>query len=224
MVYRILAIDNDDSILRLIKNILNLSEFEVTTRNHVDDIDLCDFIGFDLILLDIMMPVNNGLDICRQIRAELKIPIIFITAKDMEEDLIRGLQAGADDYITKPFSVKEFLARIQMHLRREERHQSTSKVLNFGGLTIHLDLQCVLIGEMEIPFTKREFAIIQLLASYPNKIFSIEEIYDRVYPGSSNTQFRSVSEYIYQIRRKFKEHGVNPFETMRGGGYRWNIH
>lgn len=222
MAYRILAIDDDESILRLIKNILNLSEYEVTTRSSINEINLCDFIGFDLILLDIMMPLN-GLDICRQIRSEINVPIIFITAKDMEEDLVDGIEVGADDYITKPFTVKEFLARVKMHLRREDRNKDKKNIFDFDKVKVDIDLQSVFIEKKKVKLTKREFLIVSTLASHSNKVFSIEEIYNRVYPGSSDTQFRSISEYIYQIRNKFKAYGINPFETMRGGGYRWNI-
>lgn len=222
MAYRILAIDDDESILRLIRNILNLSEYEVTTRSNIDEINLCDFTGFDLILLDIMMPLN-GLDICRRIRSEINVPIIFITAKDMEEDLIYGIEVGADDYITKPFTVKEFISRVKMHLRREDRHKDNKNIFDFNKVEVDIDLQRVFIEKKEVKLTKREFSIVSMLAGNSNKVFSIEEIYDRVYPGSSDTQFRSISEYIYQIRNKFKVYGINPFETMRGGGYRWNI-
>ena len=117
MSYKILVIDDDESVLRLIKNILLLNDYEVTTRNGIEDVNICEFVDFDLILLDIMMPLD-GITICHEIREQIKAPILFITAKDMEEDLVNGLLAGADDYITKPFSVNEFLARIKMHLRR----------------------------------------------------------------------------------------------------------
>lgn len=220
MAYKILAIDDDPSILRLIKNVLSLSGYEVTTREEIDDINLCDFIGYDLILLDIMMPVN-GLDICEHIRSEVKAPILFITAKDMDDDLVKGVQAGADDYITKPFSVQELQARVKMHLRREERHQSGEKTLQFGDILIDVDNQGILVKDDVLPFTKREFVIIHLLAGNSNRTFSIEEIYERVYPLSSNTQIRSIAEYIYQIRSKFKPYCVNPIKTMWGAGYKW---
>ena len=210
MSYKILVIDDDETILRLIKNILQLNDYEVTTRNGIEEVNICDFVDFDLILLDIMMPLD-GITICNEIREQIKAPILFITAKDMEEDLVNGLLAGADDYITKPFSVKEFLARIKMHLRREERNRQNVKRLEFGSILI------------DIKLTNREFMIIQLLASQTSRIFTIEEIYTVVYPNSSNTQFRSISEYMYQIRSKFKPYHLNPIETMRGGGYKWKI-
>lgn len=220
MNYKILAIDDDPVILRLIKNALSINQYDVVTREVIDDINLCDFIEFDLILLDIMMPVN-GIDICEVIRKEINVPIIFITAKDLEEDLIKGIYAGADDYITKPFSIKELLARVEMHLRREERCKGKPQKIIFGKTEIDLNNQTVMVNGEKLPLTKREFFIIQLLITNTKKTFTIEEIYDRVYPNSSNTQFRSISEYIYQIRNKFKPYGINPIETMWGGGYKW---
>lgn len=196
MSYKILVIDDDETILRLIKNILQLNGYEVTTRNGIEEVNICDFVDFDLILLDIMMPLD-GITICNEIREQIKAPIIFITAKDMEEDLVNGLLAGADDYITKPFSVKEFLARIKVHLRREERNRQNGKQLEFGSILIDMNLKTVFVEEDEIKLTNREFMIIQLLASQTSRIFTIEEIYHVVYPNSSNTQFRSISEYIY---------------------------
>ena len=222
MSYKILVIDDDETILRLIKNILQLNDYDVTTRNGIEEVNICDFVDFDLILLDIMMPLD-GIAICNEIREQIKAPILFITAKDMEEDLVNGLLAGADDYITKPFSVKEFLARIKMHLRREERNRQNGKRLEFGSILIDMNLKTVFVEENEIKLTNREFMIIQLLASQTSRIFTIEEIYTVVYPNSSNTQFRSISEYMYQIRSKFKPYHFNPIETMRGGGYKWKI-
>ena len=169
-----------------------------------------------------MMPLD-GIAICNEIREQIKAPILFITAKDMEEDLVNGLLAGADDYITKPFSVKELVARIKMHLRREERNRQNGKRLEFGSILIDMNLKTVFVEEDEIKLTNREFMIIQLLASQTSRIFTIEEIYTVVYPNSSNTQFRSISEYMYQIRSKFKPYNLNPIETMRGGGYKWKI-
>lgn len=212
-----MVIDDDESILRLMKKALSLSDYEVVTLNGVEEINLCDYIAYDLIILDVMMPLN-GLDICEAIRKDIKAPILFLIAKDMEEDLVKGLEVGADDYITKPFTVKELLARIGMHLRREERSRGGTAVLCFGEVSIDKATQTVLVGTEELMLTKREFALIQLLAAQPKRIFSVEEIYERLYPNSSNTLFRSISEYIYQIRSKFKPYGINPFETMRGEG------
>lgn len=159
-----MVIDDDESILRLMKKALSLSDYEVVTLNGVDEINLCDYIAYDLIILDVMMPLN-GLDICEAIRKDIKASILFLTARDMEEDLVKGLEVGADDYITKPFTVKELLARIGMHLRREERSRGGTAVLCFGEVSIDKATQTVLVGTEELMLTKREFALIQLLAA-----------------------------------------------------------
>lgn len=220
MKYKILAIDDDEKILRLIGNALEANNFHVETRKNIEEINICDFTGFDLILLDVMMPIS-GLEICRSIRPQIATPILFLTAKDFEEDLLKGIQAGADDYITKPFSIKELIARIQMHLRREERSHNASKEEMDSNITFYRDSQEVYYQSKRISLTKREFDLLYLLAKNENRIFSIEELYNYLYPISSDAQLRSITEYIYQIRQKFKIHQIDPIKTVWGGGYKW---
>lgn len=220
MKYKILAIDDDEKILRLIANTLKVNNFDVETRKNIEEINICDFTGFDLILLDVMMPIS-GLEICRSIRSQITTPILFLTAKDFEEDLLKGIQAGADDYITKPFSIKELIARIQMHLRREERSHDSSKEEMNSDITFYRDRQEVYYQSKRISLTKREFDLLYLLAKNENRVFSIEELYNYLYPVSSDAQLRSITEYIYQIRQKFKIHQIDPIKTVWGGGYKW---
>ena len=220
MKYKILTIDDDEKILRLIGNALEANNFHVETRKNIEEINICDFTGFDLILLDVMMPIS-GLEICRSIRPQIATPILFLTAKDFEEDLLKGIQAGADDYITKPFSIKELIARIQMHLRREERSHDSSKEEMNADITFYRDRQEVYYQSKRISLTKREFDLLYLLAKNENRIFTIEELYNYLYPVSSDAQLRSITEYIYQIRQKFKIHQIDPIKTVWGGGYKW---
>lgn len=220
MKYKILAIDDDEKILRLIGNALEANNFHVETRKNIEEINICDFTGFDLILLDVMMPIS-GLEICRSIRSQITTPILFLTAKDFEEDLLKGIQAGADDYITKPFSIKELIARIHMHLRREERSHDSSKEEMDSDITFYRDRQEVYYQSKRISLTKREFDLLYLLAKNENRIFTIEELYNYLYPVSSDAQLRSITEYIYQIRQKFKIHQIDPIKTVWGGGYKW---
>ena len=220
MKYKILAIDDDEKILRLIGNALEANNFHVETRKNIEEINICDFTGFDLILLDVMMPIS-GLEICLSIRSQIATPILFLTAKDFEEDLLKGIQAGADDYITKPFSIKELIARIQMHLRREERSHHASKEEMDSNITFNRDRQEVYYQSKRISLTKREFDLLYLLAKNENRIFSIEELYNYLYPVDSDAQLRSITEYIYQIRQKFKIHQIDPIKTVWGGGYKW---
>lgn len=220
MKYKILAIDDDEKILRLIENTLKANNFDVETRKNIEEINICDFTGFDLILLDVMMPIS-GLEICRSIRSQITTPILFLTAKDFEEDLLKGIQAGADDYITKPFSIKELIARIQMHLRREERSHDSSKEEMNADITFYRDRQEVYYQSKRISLTKREFDLLYLLAKNENRIFTVEELFNYLYPVSSDAQLRSITEYIYQIRQKFKIHQIDPIKTVWGGGYKW---
>ena len=220
MKYKILAIDDDEKILRLIANTLKANNFHVETRKNIEEINICDFTEFDLILLDVMMPIS-GLEICRSIRSQITTPILFLTAKNFEEDLLKGIQAGADDYITKPFSIKELIARIQMHLRREERSHNASKQEMDSNIAFYRDSQEVYYQSKRISLTKREFDLLYLLAKNENRIFSIEELYNYLYPVDSDAQLRSITEYIYQIRQKFKIHQIDPIKTVWGGGYKW---
>ena len=167
-----------------------------------------------------MMPVS-GLEICQMIREQITVPICFITAKDMDEDLVAGINAGADDYIMKPFSMQELLARVKMHLRREERIKGNVHQIKIGKLILYTDSKELFVNDDKIALTRREFDIVNLLASTPSRIYSIEEIYNYLYPQSSEALLRSVSEYIYQIRQKLKPYQLNPIKTLYGGGYQW---
>lgn len=121
----------------------------------------------------------------------------------------------------KPFSMPELLARVKMHLRREERTKGTIHQIKSGKLILYTDSKELFIKNDKIPLTRREFDIVSLLASHPNKIYSIEEIYNYLYPQNSDALLRSVSEYIYQIRQKLKPYQLNPIKTLYGGGYQW---
>ena len=220
MKYKILVIDDDIAILRLIKNVLENKNFVVDTRTSIPEIDICHFIGYDLIILDIMMP-HDGIEICKYIREFISVPIIFLTAKNLEEDIVYGIQSGADDYITKPFSIPELVARVQMHIRREVRNNHSSEILQFGPLAIDKTKEELRISDIHIPTTKREFQLILLLSSNPNRIFSNDELFDYLYPHDSETLGRSITEYVYQIRQKLKPYEINPIKTIWGGGYQW---
>lgn len=221
MAYKILAVDDDPTILRLIRNAMQNLPYEVSTRSAVEEINLCDYIGYDLILLDVMMPVS-GLDICREIRRFIKVPILFLTAKESENDIVDGIDSGADDYIIKPFRIRELRSRIAMHLRREERCVPQKRMICLDQQQIEIEDRRVRVNGVAVVMTQREFAIFNLFAGNPRRVFSSEEIFECVYPIAANTQIRSVSEYIYQIRKKFRPFALEPIATVWGGGYRWN--
>ena len=219
--YRILVVDDDRSILKLVKNVLELDAYDVTTLDRIEELELTHFVGYDLILLDVMMEPVNGFELCSYIRPHLSCPIIFLTAKELEADKVEGLFRGADDYIVKPFGTKELLARVRAHLRREERREERySEIASCQFYPERYEVAC--FGKV-LKFSEREFKLLHLLASNPKQTFSAERLHTLLYPESSETQLRSISEYVYQIRQKCKQEGLQAIATVRGVGYRWQL-
>ncbi|MDR2976536.1 MAG: response regulator transcription factor [Streptococcaceae bacterium] len=227
-MYKILAIDDDEEILKLLRTVLEMKNYQVTTRQKVFlPLRISDFEAFDLILLDIMMPNVDGREICRSIRKQISTPIIFVSAKDQENEIIEGLTIGGDDYITKPFSIRQLSAKVEAHLRREERSKRAVQefeqpLRHLGPVTFYLENRQVYINGQLVALTSREYDILELLSRRPNKIYSREEIYDKVYSQEANALFRSISEYVYQIRVKFSIYDFSPIKTVRTLGYQWH--
>lgn len=207
---KILVIDDDFEILKLIKNILVLEGHHVTTLQDIKtSFSVADFTGYDLILLDIMLGDIDGFTICQSIRHEISTPILFISAKDTEEDIIKGLTIGGDDYITKPFSLKQLVAKVDSHLKRQERLKSfyrdgQDEIRHFQHITIFPLSKKMQISGQEVTLTAREFRLIEVLSQYPKKVFSQEEIHEKIYDTDSDTLFGSVAEYVYQIRNNVR--------------------
>ncbi|KGR72119.1 response regulator transcription factor [Streptococcus phocae subsp. salmonis] len=226
-MYKILVVDDDFEILKLMRTILEMKNYNVTTYQEVRlPIRISDFKGFDLILLDVMMPNVDGLQICKQIRESVPSPIIFVSAKDSEDDIVSGLNLGGDDYITKPFSVNQLVAKVAAHLKREERHRLSDSnepvIRELLPITFYLQEKVVCFNGKAISLTSREYRVLELLSSKTNKVYTREEIYEYIYDDKADALFRSISEYIYQIRVKFSPYGINPIKTIRGMGYKWN--
>ncbi|MGL4662389.1 MAG: response regulator transcription factor [Culicoidibacterales bacterium] len=226
-MYKILVIDDDEEILKLIKTILEMKNYEVSVRQEImTPINIDEFKGYDLILLDVMLPYVNGKQVCKYIRHAIKEPIIFVSAKDTEDDIIEGLKLGGDDYITKPFSVKQLTAKVEAHLKRDERMKQANEVFKevireLLPITFYLQEKEIFVKGVQIHLTRREYDILELLSSQPKKIFSKEDIYEHVYDDEADTLYRSISEYVYQIRNKFAPLNINPIKTVRGLGYKW---
>jgi DNA-binding response OmpR family regulator len=184
----------------------------------------------DLIILDIMLPRRDGFAVCRELRDELDIPILFLSAKQSDADKIQGFSVGADDYVMKPFSIRELLARVDAHLRRERRGQRRAEregatPLRYGHLSVDLSAhEARYAGEM-LPLTPKEFEIVELFVLHPRQVFSRELIYDRIWGMASLGDTRTVTEHIKRIRRKFAE--VDPeteyIGTVWGVGYKWEL-
>ena len=177
----------------------------------------------DLILLDINMPGTDGLTVCQTIRDHVTCPILFLTARVESSDQIIGFQAGADDYIVKPFDLDQLAARVAAHLRREQRRNSPSAVRFFGDCAVDYSARTVTDGGQSVSFSRREFDILELLSLNPGQVFDRERIYETVWgidgEGSSDT----VMEHIRKIRVKLAAHTAHSYiETVWGCGYKWN--
>lgn len=218
----ILAIDDNEEILKLLKRILTKNGYNVSCLSRVDTNNLDELKGYDLILLDVMLENQSGFDICKLIRSEILTPIVFLTAKTQEEDLVKGFEVGGDDYIKKPFSAKELISRVQAHIRREERKEESGQVLNIKEISIYPDEKAVYVRGENLNLTNKEFELLLLLATNPNKIFSVGDIYDRIYDFDSDSLLTGISEFVYTLRKKFAKYNVNPIKTKRGMGYQWN--
>ena len=169
---KILAIDDERDMLVLIKNILKKENHRVDIYQSPNAVAANQLSQYDLILLDVMMPEVDGMSYCKKIRHKVDCPIIFLTAKSMESDIVEGLLSGGDDYITKPFGVQELLARIKAHLRREQREKHVS--LNLGNIRFDLSSKQVFVKEKQVMLTKSEYQISELLAKRKGQVFSRE--------------------------------------------------
>ncbi|WP_019321521.1 response regulator transcription factor [Streptococcus mutans] len=216
---RILVIDDDADILTLIKNTLQLQNYLVETFVSANQVDRSKLADYDLILLDIMMPDVDGLSFCRDIRNLVDCPILFLTAKSQEADVVTGLSYGADDYICKPFGVQELLARVDAHLRRERREHHASLVLE--PIRFDLSAKRVTAKGKKLDLTKSEYEICELLAKRRGQVFSKDQLYDYLYAYEERGTPAAIAEHIKNIRAKFRTIGLEPIETVWGIGYKW---
>ncbi|WP_024783245.1 response regulator transcription factor [Streptococcus mutans] len=216
---RILVIDDDADILALIKNTLQLQNYMVKTFVSANQVDRSKLADYDLILLDIMMPDVDGLSFCRDIRNLVDCPILFLTAKSQEADVVTGLSYGADDYICKPFGVQELLARVDAHLRREGREHHASLVLE--PIRFDLSAKRVTAKGKRLDLTKSEYEICELLAKRRGQVFSKDQLYDYLYAYEERGTPAAIAEHIKNIRAKFRTIGLEPIETVWGIGYKW---
>ena len=216
----ILAVDDEEGIRNLIQNALEKDGHRVSVCKNTEVIKEKDMIHYDLILLDIMMPDVDGLQFCHEIRDQVDCPILFITAKTQEADIVQGLTYGADDYICKPFGVKELQARVAAHLRRE--HRERHHKLLIGNIQFDLSAQELYVENQLLDLTKSEYGICQFLAENKGQVFSKEQIYTHLYGYEDKGSPTAVAEHIKNIRAKLKDVGQNPIETVWGIGYKWH--
>lgn len=221
MKYKILIIDDEEMILSMMEKCLG-EEFSVyTAENAKKALELLNVIP-DIILLDINMPEMDGLELCQLIRGHISCPIIFLTARVTEWDVIKGLSVGGDDYITKPFRMDELLARISAHLRREER-KGTAENLRFDEeLIIDYNSRTVFYGREQLDFSNKEFEIIRFLSQNAGMVFDRETIYEKLWGYNGEGDSIVVKEHIRKIRNKLSVYtDKNYIETVWGVGYKW---
>ncbi|SEP66463.1 DNA-binding response regulator, OmpR family, contains REC and winged-helix (wHTH) domain [Virgibacillus subterraneus] len=224
---RILIIEDDKSIAELEQDYLEIEGFEVVIASDGESgLEAVSRQHFNLILLDLMLPNISGFELCKKIRINSNIPILMVTAKDEDIDKVRGLGLGADDYIVKPFSPSELVARVKAHLARYERlikTNDTTEDIHKSGLRINIASRQVFIHEKEVPFTTREFDLLTFLAKHPNQVFSKEHLFERIWGIESMGDTATVIVHVKKIRKKIEKDTANPqfIQTVWGSGYRF---
>lgn len=227
---KILIVDDDNNIAELIALYLTKECFETKIVNDGEEA-LREFASFrpDLIILDLMLPGVDGFEICRQIRSQKNTPIIMVSAKKDDIDKIRGLGLGADDYMTKPFSPSELVARVKAHLARYERligsNVEQNEVIEIRGLKIDKTARRVWVNGEEKSFTTKEFDLLTFLAGHPNHVYSKEELFREIWDMESIGDIATVTVHIKKIREKIEYDTSHPqyIETIWGVGYRFKV-
>lgn len=227
---RILIVEDEISIAELEKDYLELSDYEVDIASDGETGESMALKGdYVLCILDVMLPGKDGFEICKAIRKEKNIPIIMVSAKRDDIDKIRGLGLGADDYITKPFSPSELVARVKAHLARYDRLVASTvpqnDVLEIRGLKIDKTARRVFVNNEEKVFTTKEFDLLLFLASNPNKVFSKDELFRNIWDMESIGDIATVTVHIKKIREKIEHDTSKPqyIETIWGVGYRFKV-
>ncbi len=227
---RILIVEDEISIAELEKDYLELSDYEVDIASDGETGESMALKGdYVLCILDVMLPGKDGFEICKAIRKEKNIPIIMVSAKRDDIDKIRGLGLGADDYITKPFSPSELVARVKAHLARYDRLVASTvpqnDVLEIRGLKIDKTARRVFVNNEEKIFTTKEFDLLLFLASNPNKVFSKDELFRNIWDMESIGDIATVTVHIKKIREKIEYDTSKPqyIETIWGVGYRFKV-
>ncbi len=227
---KILIVEDEAAIAELEKDYLELSGFEVEVANDgKKGLKKALNEDFDLVILDLMLPGVDGFEICRQVRAEKNIPIIMVSAKKDDIDKIRGLGLGADDYMTKPFSPSELVARVKAHMARYERligsAMEENKVIEIRGIKIDTTARRVWVNGEEKTFTTKEFDLLTFLAGHPNRVYTKDELFSEIWDMESIGDIATVTVHIKKIREKIEYDTSKPqyIETIWGVGYRFKV-
>ncbi len=227
---KILIIEDEEAIADLEKDYLELSDFQVHIEHSGDTgLEAALAEDFDLVILDLMLPGMDGFDVCKRIREKKNIPILMVSAKKDDIDKIRGLGLGADDYMTKPFSPSELVARVKAHMARYDRlvgsAQKTNDIVEIRGIKIDKTARRVWIDGEEKTFTTKEFDLLTFLAENPNHVYTKEELFREIWDMDSIGDIATVTVHIKKIREKIEFDTSKPqyIETIWGVGYRFKV-
>jgi DNA-binding response OmpR family regulator len=227
---KILIVEDEEAIAELEKDYLELNDFEVKIENNGDKgLETALAGDFDLIILDLMLPGIDGFEVCKRIREEKDVPILMVSAKKDDIDKIRGLGLGADDYLTKPFSPSELVARVKAHMARYNRlvgsHSKDNDIVEIRGIRIDKTARRVFINGEEKTFTTKEFDLLTFLAENPNHVFTKEELFREIWDMDSIGDIATVTVHIKKIREKIEPDTSKPqyIETIWGVGYRFKL-
>jgi DNA-binding response OmpR family regulator len=228
---KILIIEDDAAIAEVERDFLEINGFEVTIEsNGISGMEQALKGGFNLILLDLMLPGKSGYEICKSIREKIDMPILMVTARIEDVDKVRGLGLGADDYISKPFSPTELVARVKAHIARYERLKGSGKTpetkneaLEFEGLKIIPATRRVYGAGKEIALTNKEYELLLFLVSNPEIVFSREDLYNKIWGDDIYGDLKTVTVHINRLREKIESDPADPrhIQTVRGAGYRF---
>lgn len=233
---KIMIVDNEMEIIQLMKLYLSREGYEVVwTTDSTEAAALAQGENPDLILLDVVMPGMSGIELCGKIREQSDVPILFVSCKGQDMDKVLGLSIGGDDYITKPFSPAELVARVKAHLRRRNLRGSSDReladternILSVGGLEIDLSAHTVISEGSPVHLTAKEFELLVLLAKYPNRVFTGRQIFDNLWDTYGiEEDIRTVMVHISNLRKKIEPHPEKPqyIRTVRGVGYKLVAH
>ncbi|EHL78831.1 response regulator transcription factor [Bacillus smithii] len=227
---RILFIEDDHVIAEVQKDYLEANGFSVDIASSGNKgLQMALSGAYDLILLDLMLPHTDGFEICRQVRKVLNIPILIVSAKKEDVDKIRGLGMGADDYIIKPFSLGELVARVKAHLSRFERLvgsvERKTEEIRIRGIVIDKRSRKVFVNGKEVLLTSKEYDLLLLFVTHPNQVFSKEQIFERIWGMDSLGDMATVTMHVSKLREKIELDPTNPqyIQTIWGVGYRFNL-
>jgi DNA-binding response OmpR family regulator len=219
---RILIVEDDKSIRTIVEYALRDAGFDIVSAERGDDaLERVAHDRVDLVILDLMLPGMDGLEVCKRIRAERSMPIIILSARGEELDKVLGLELGADDYVTKPFSPRELVSRVKANLRRARLEPDRSELVRSGDLEIDPVARTVHRAGGEVGLTYSEFEILNKLAGSPRRVFTREELMNHLWDGSFYGDLRSVDVHVRHLRQKIEDDPSNPalIRTVRGVGY-----